>query len=230
MKKLISKYLIRQGFKRTVKAIRLLNEKELNAKETIDFLFSKEAELITPWQFVEEISQLAVAMEERKPKMVMEIGTANGGTLFMASRLATADATIISVDLPGGKFGGGYPDWKVPIYSSFARKDQKLHLLRKDSHADSTFEEVKGILNGELLDYFFIDGDHTYEGVKLDFEKYRALVKPGGMVVFHDIVVHPESACDVYRYWNEVKEQYPHRTFVKDWEQAKFGIGVLDYQ
>jgi hypothetical protein len=39
----------------------------------------------------------------------LEIGTARGGTLFFLTRLASPHATIVSVDLPGGPFGGGYP-------------------------------------------------------------------------------------------------------------------------
>ena len=42
----------------------------------------------------------------------MEIGKAYGGTLFGHCKLAAKYLTIISVDLPGGKFGGGYSDCK----------------------------------------------------------------------------------------------------------------------
>jgi hypothetical protein len=41
----------------------------------------------------------------------------------------------------------------------------------------------------------FIDGDHTYKGVKMDFEMYQELVKPGGFIVFddyHDEISSPE--------------------------------------
>ena len=36
------------------------------------------------------------------------------------------------------------------------------------------------------LDLLFIDGDHTYEGVKADWQAYRRFLKPGSIVVFHD--------------------------------------------
>lgn len=36
------------------------------------------------------------------------------------------------------------------------------------------------------LDVLFIDGDHSYEGVKADWETYRPLLGPGSIVVFHD--------------------------------------------
>ena len=227
MKKIISKHLIKRGFRKLVKEIRNRNEHELDSTQTIDFLFSKKAELIRPWQFRDEILSLAKEIESLKPSVVVEIGTANGGTLFMATRLAASDALVVSIDLPGGQFGGGYPDWKIPIYESFARKDQNIELLRSDSHSDDTIERLKEILNGKSIDYLFIDGDHTYEGVKVDFERYKELVRPGGKIGFHDIAYHPDSSCDVFRYWNEIKEGYRYSEFIDDPSQGKFGVGVI---
>jgi len=188
MKKYISKFLIKRGFKTLLKEIGNLNA--MDSAETIDFLFSKKAELITPWQFKEELLQLAKQIETMKPKIIVEIGTANGGTLFMAARLASTNALIISIDLPGGEFGGGYPDWKIPIYKSFARTNQNIELIRGDSHSDQTFEKLKILLNGREIDYLFIYGDHTYDGAKHDFDRYRTLVKQSGKIGFHDIVVN----------------------------------------
>lgn len=39
----------------------------------------------------------------------------------------------------------------------------------------------------QRVDLLFIDGDRSYEGVKQNWEQYSALVRPRGMVVFHDI-------------------------------------------
>jgi len=36
------------------------------------------------------------------------------------------------------------------------------------------------------LDLLFIDGDHSYDGVKSDWEAYKQLLRPGSIVVFHD--------------------------------------------
>ena len=36
------------------------------------------------------------------------------------------------------------------------------------------------------LDLLFIDGDHSYEGVKADWDAYNRFLKPGTLVVFHD--------------------------------------------
>ena len=145
-------------------------------EELVEFSFNWLLGIIRPMQIKEEILQLLRILAEKRPKVILEIGTANGGTLFLFTRVASDDAIIISIDLPGGKFGGGYPNWRVPLYKSFARKNQQIHLIRANSHDPETFEKVKRILNGRKVDFLFIDGDHTYEGVKKDFEMYSKLV------------------------------------------------------
>lgn len=224
IKGIISRFLIRRGFNRLRKLIS--TQSTMKPAEAVDFVFSKPAELIQPWQFREEILGLVTEIHNINPAVVMEIGTANGGTLFLATRVAKPDATIISLDLPDGKFGGGYPEWKIPYYSGFALPNQKLHLLRDDSHAPSSLENVRKILNGREIDYLFIDGDHTYEGVKQDFDMYSPFVRKGGLIAFHDIVIHP-SSTDVATLWHELKLKYKHREYVNDWKQGKFGVGVL---
>jgi hypothetical protein len=36
------------------------------------------------------------------------------------------------------------------------------------------------------LDVLFIDGDHSYEGVKADWDAYKSFLEPGSIVIFHD--------------------------------------------
>jgi len=183
---------------------------------------------IRPAQIYEEILELAKLIAELKPKTVLEIGTADGGTLFLWCRLASDDARIISVDLPGGPFGGGYPIWRGVLYKYFKKPKQELHLVRGDSHDLRTFKKVKEVLGSEGVDFLFIDGDHSYEGVKKDFEMYSPLVKNGGIIAFHDIVPGPpENVGGVPRFWQEVKRGYRYLEFVKDWKQGGYGIGVI---
>ena len=64
----------------------------------------------------------------------------------------------------------------------------EMHLIQADSHSEISFNRVKKILQSHKIDLLFIDGDHSYEGVKKDYELYSPFVKKGGMIVFHDIV------------------------------------------
>lgn len=81
------------------------------------------------------------------------------------------------MDLPGGIHGGGYPKFRIPFFKTFVTKNQKLSLIRENSHDTSTLIKIIKLLKDHKLDLLFIDGDHTYEGVKKDFEMYAPLVK-----------------------------------------------------
>ena len=50
--------------------------------------------------------------------------------------------------------------------------------------------KVQKILYKRVIDFLFIDGDHTYEGVKRDFEMCSLLVRKGGIIAFLDTVPH----------------------------------------
>jgi len=210
---------------RIINKLKIFNSNKIN--EIFNFSYKFYFGLIRPMQVKEEFVALLKIFKELNPKYILEIGTANGGTLFCFCKLAQDDATIISIDLPGGEFGGGYPEWKVSFYQAFTTENQKLYLLRKDSHQQETLEEVKKILNGNQLDFLFIDGDHSYEGVKKDFEMYSSLVRKGGIIAFHDVVKHPYVNCEVEKFWNEIKNNYKFEELVKDYNQNWAGIGIL---
>ena len=86
---------------------------------------------------------------------------------------------------------------------------------------------VKTALAGDQIDLLFIDGDHTYDGVRQDFEMYGPLVREGGLIALHDIVPNPSPVCTVDRFWLEIKDRYPTHEIVEDWKQGTMGIGVV---
>lgn len=181
-----------------------------------------------------EILGLLRVVAAERPRRLLEIGTASGGTLFLLAQVAHRHATIVSLDLPQGEFGGGYPLWKVPLYHGFIRRTQALHLIRADSHAPQSLERVQGVLGGEPLDFLFIDGDHTYDGVRQDFEQYGPLVRPGGVIGFHDIAPPGELraggpsllAGEVPLFWNELRDRYESRELCFS-PEGFFGIGLI---
>src|SRR5258705_4766027 len=127
----------------------------------IDYSFGVAKGLIRAGQVRSEILALGKRVEQLQPRTIVEIGTATGGTLFIWCALARSDATIVSIDLPGGIHGGGYPYWKTFLYRKFATANQKLHLLRGDSHDPAMLDQLKARLQGQPVDFLFIDGDHT---------------------------------------------------------------------
>ena len=170
-------------------------------------------------------------IEDKKPRTILEIGTARGGTLFLASQLAADDALIVSIDLPDGMYGGGYPKWKIPFYLSFKKANQKIELIQGDSHSDEIYNQLLSILNGRKIDYLFIDGDHTFEGVKKDFDTYTQLLNDKAVVAFHDIGKDLSEVPNhfVHEYWESIKNKYNYREVIKDPRQSKLGIGIIQF-
>lgn len=184
---------------------------------------------IEPRQNPEEIESLYKAVLELSPRRILEIGTARGGSLYLWIQAASEDATIVSIDLPGGKFGGAYPACRIPFYQSFARFGQTLKLLRRDSHQAETIAEVGRIFCDKPIDFAFIDGDHTYEGVKADFQDYGPLVRPGGLIGFHDILPRPDlPEISVDRFWKELRDKYDYEELIgSEGSGRKIGIGLI---
>lgn len=184
-------------------------------------------------QKVSELAPLLRLVRERAPLVTVEIGTAGGGALYAFCQSVPCDGLLVSIDLPGGEFGGGYGEEDIPRMRKRSRRGQELEFLRLDSHLEDTRRALATILDGRPVDFLFIDGDHSYEGVRSDFELYASLARPGGLVAFHDILPHPRVPdCEVDRFWAEVKPRYRHWEFldpgdVRGWGQWG-GIGVLE--
>jgi predicted O-methyltransferase YrrM len=185
---------------------------------------------IVPIQLRSEISSFLehVLANDVPPRRILEIGTSQGGTLFLLSTVAADDAEILSIDLPKGPFGGGYSERKEKLYRAFARSGQHIELLRQSSHDHATLARVKSWLSGSFLDLLFVDGDHTYGGVMKDLELYTPLVRPGGLIALHDIVPGlRERVGDVPRVWRRLRQPTVSSEIVESWSQGGFGIGVV---
>ncbi|MFX1363443.1 MAG: class I SAM-dependent methyltransferase [Promethearchaeota archaeon] len=175
-----------------------------------------------------ELIEFLKLIKSIKPKIILDIGTGMGGTLFLLSRFSDPDALLISVDLPEISIGGrSFPN-NPSFFKIFAKKKQKVVLIREDSHKFSTFNRIKKVLNNRKIDVLFIDGDHRYEGLKQDFEMYKTLVKSGGLVCFHDIVSGQyKNVGDVPHFWDNIRKEFNFKEIVENWNQGGFGIGIL---
>ena len=164
--------------------------------------------------------------------IIVEIGTARGGTFYVWCKIADPDAVIVSIDLPGGPFGGGYSVKDIKKFRRYKRKNQRLYFLRKDSQNRATREELIKILKGRKIDFLFIDGDHRFSGIEKDWKLYAPLMKNNGLIVFHDILPHPKvPECKADKLWNNIKINFKHIEFIDRYEDRGWGqwggIGVI---
>jgi predicted O-methyltransferase YrrM len=179
-----------------------------------------------------EILPLLQLIAKDPPKFACEIGTALGGTLFLLGKVCASNATIITVD-PGLSLV------RRPLHRRMAAAKQRIICVRGDSHAPETLQRVTATLQENLLDCLFIDGDHSLRGVMADFANFSPLVRPGGIIVFHDIVPDHEArfgtdtgswSGGVPAFWKLVASQYSSQEIVEDAGQDGYGLGVIRWE
>jgi predicted O-methyltransferase YrrM len=217
--------VVRDAFS-TISLLRRISTLDDPAKPADVVNIAMQYPAIAPLQIPSEFLELAELVKQQNCTSVLEIGTFRGATLFVFSRLAAADATIISVDYHFSFLGKLCRIFQKPLFHRMVRRGQKLFLLRKDSHSPDTLASVKKILQGRKLDLLFIDGDHSFEGVRADSEMYMPLVRSGGLVVFHDIA-QSTPKVQVMKLWESIKHDYKHVELVNRTANETMGIGVL---
>lgn len=162
------------------------------------------------WEFTTFLS----IYKSLAPKKIVEIGSFYGGTLwFWLNEQNWNLQEIMCIDLPVPANDGRYEEmkrcrslWQSWIdgretgISEFTEPVVKLHDIQGNSQGVGIGASRQAFPNNDV-DLLYIDGDHSYSGVKADYENYQQLVRPGGVIVFHDVAGIP----DVKRFWDEVK-------------------------
>ncbi len=194
----------------------------------LDALWS--SHFFRPLQKRTEILGLVEILRELQPKAVCEIGAAGGGTTFLLAHGSPRDAVIITVDLI-------FSETRKASLKKFALPGQKIFCLQRDSHQPETVSDVRACVPGGQLDMLYLDGDHTYEGIKADFELFSPLVRRGGIIVFHDIVPDFKTRYGIEttswvggvpQFWKEIKATHQRaEELIEDAAQDGYGIGIL---
>ncbi|MBI4601304.1 MAG: class I SAM-dependent methyltransferase [Planctomycetes bacterium] len=173
---------------------------------------------VQPWQQAWEFGKVLEVFAGLKPRRILEIGTYRGGTLYQWLKRAPQGARIVTVD----------PVSPDPAWQEWGRQfEQELYVVTGQSSTAEVAARVGEIL--PELDFLFVDGDHHYEAVRRDWEIYGPRVRPGGVVVFHDILDMPQEPwVRVDRLWAEIKAA-GHRTeeWYLDLKQGVYGTGVV---
>lgn len=173
-----------------------------------------------------EFAALLERLQALRPERICEIGTFRGGTLWSFSRVCADDGIVVTVDRSA-------PFYTRSLRRHVGRPGQTIASLEADSHAPATVERVKALLGSQPLDFLFIDGDHSYAGVRRDCELYAPLVRAGGLIALHDInagadVPEGESwAGDVPHFWSELRAGREVEELVAAPDRVGYGIGLV---
>jgi predicted O-methyltransferase YrrM len=130
-------------------------------------------------------------------KRIFEFGTYRGQTTCGLATLCK-DAQIYTLNLPPEN-DPRYATY-IGMYIATSPDRDRITQIYHDSR---TFDTTP---YRESMDYIFIDGDHSYEGVKNDTEKALQLLKPGGVIVWHDYAAKSPGVLD---YLAEFSQERP---------------------
>ena len=176
--------------------------------------------------FIKEISK------NGKLKNCLEIGCYDGCTTVFLSNFFE---NLITIDQ---QIQPRFDEFKYThnnsnlFGSEYIKTKCNFNYISGSSHDKNTYDKVKNTLNGNKLDLLFIDGDHSYNGVKLDFNMYYDFVKDGGIIAFHDIHrsnFHENHGCYVHDFWDELIEDGKNNIVFFDSDASDLwgGIGLI---
>lgn len=192
-------------YRYALRKLRLLQQEERGRADILDtayqFSGAGQYQTIAPIQVRSELTLTAKFLAAHEPETILEIGTDNGGTFYTWCRGLESATTVLSLDLPGESTPPRFLDPITP--------ETETRFIRADSQKQETRELVEHVLDGKSIDFLFIDGDHTFEGVARDFELYEPLVSDDGLIAFHDIVtIEADAWNQVDRLWDTISPEY----------------------
>lgn len=167
---------------------------------------------------------LALATALVRPSVAVELGVFRGDslcTIVQSCQELALKTRIYGIDTFKGDANSGF-------YSEGVLSDLQAY-LKDNNHNNvqlirSTLDDARPRFDNIEIDLLHIDAGHAYEEVKHDFETWAPRLSPRGCVVFHDTHLLTNANCHVWKFWGELRQQYPDRTFEFPWA---WGVGLL---
>ena len=165
-------------------------------------------------------------VEALQPEMFVELGTHNGHSYFsfcQAIKRLGLNTPSYAVDTwKGDEHAGHYDEsvyQQVDAYNS-------AHYREFSSLLRCTFDEAVSRFSDGSIDLLHIDGYHTYEAVRHDFETWLPKLSDRAVVIFHDTTVRRDS-FGVHKYFAELTSRYPHFEFIHGHGLGVLGVGSV---
>ncbi len=155
-----------------------------------------------------------------QPRRYVELGSHCGYSFFAAcqgAELAGSKTECIAVDSWQGDPHASH--YGSEVYSSV--RDYLFMKYPAQYTLKAYFSDALSSFHDRSIDLLHIDGFHTYQAVKNDFEGWLPKMSERGIIIFHDTNVY-ERDFGVYILWHDVRARYPSFEF-----RHSHGLGVL---
>jgi hypothetical protein len=149
---------------------------------------------------------------EMKPRLLVELGVDRGESYFAFCQAAAEHKTgtrCFGVDTwRGDQHAGGYDETTFAQVAAHNRENYEAFstLIRSD------FDEARENFPAETIDVLHLDGLHTEAAVRHDVEAWLPKIRPGGILLLHDVGVQAKG-FGVWKIWDELKERGRSWTF-----------------
>ena len=156
-----------------------------------------------------------------RPSLFVELGTHLGESYFgfcqaIAENRIPCSAYAID-NWIGDEHAGFYDE---SVYSEVCEYNE-ANYRSFSSLLRTRFDDALEKFSNDSIDILHLDGLHTFEAVSHDFYSWLPKVKPGGVVLLHDIIVRDRD-FGVWKLWTQLKEQGLNFEF-----HHSFGLGVF---
>ncbi len=142
-----------------------------------------------------------------KPKTMVELGTHKGDSYFAFCNAAlqyNIDCKCYAVDTWEGDRHAGFYDSNV--FDNVSKYNEKFNF---STLLKMQFDKAKNYFTDHEIDILHIDGLHTYDAVKHDFNNWIEKVSLDGVILLHDTQVKKDD-FGVFKFWEELKEIYEY--------------------
>jgi predicted O-methyltransferase YrrM len=140
---------------------------------------------------IDELAYMAIVTKVTQPKNIFEIGTFRGRTALNFALNSPDDCTVWTLDLPPADHGRVDDRFNAADATLVARSEPGIDYRGKD--VAKKIRQLYG--NSQQFDFspyygrmdiVFVDGAHHYEAVVQDTENALRMVRPGGVILWHD--------------------------------------------
>jgi hypothetical protein len=187
-------------------------------KSRMLFTTPQRLHLVSAWN--EHVPFAMMLIELQQPRVFVELGTHWGVSYCACCQAAVATGSktrCYAVDTWAGDAHAGF--YGQEVYDNLKAHHQQYESFSKLLRM--TFDDALREIPGHSVDLLHIDGLHTYEAVKRDYETWLPKVSERGIVLFHDTMVKDRD-FGVHKLWDELSRDFPHFNF-----EHSYGLGVL---